>query len=188
MRLSFWAKVLLLSVAACILCIGLLWGPPHFTTSSVAQRWGDPILDLETVQTVEEVRLILSDAPSQDRETMRLKTQIDFAFVASYVALLVTLGVGMARHGGWRRMLGVTAAICGLAAGVFDVFENLAILDILDVKIAATTEQMLAAIRQPSTVKWSLAAISVVLLLSHYESTVRSAVSRTLRRGQGRAR
>ena len=52
-----------------------------------------------------------------------------------------------------------------IAAGVFDVLENLAIADVLDVKIAATTETMMAAIRQPATAKWSLVAVSVVLLL-----------------------
>jgi dolichyl-phosphate-mannose--protein O-mannosyl transferase len=104
------------------------------------------------------------------------------------VALLVLLGVGMARRGGWRRVAGVLAAMCALAAGVFDVFENFAILDILDMKIAETSEAMLAAIRGPSTAKWSLAAVSAALLVSHYESFVRSAVSRSLRSGEGGAR
>ena len=40
------------------------------------------------------------------------------------------------------------------------------ILDILDVRIAETTETMLAAIREPSQIKWSLAAVCAVLLLS----------------------
>lgn len=131
--------------------------------------------------SAEDLRLTLGDAPSQDRETMRLKVKIDFAFIASYATLLVALGLIAARSGGWRRFVGVAAALCAVAAGVFDVLENLAILDVLDVRIAATTDTMLAAIREPSRTKWSLAVLCAVLLLSHYESTVRSAISGSLR-------
>lgn len=158
-RLAFIAG--LLTVA----CWLLLMGPPDFSTASVPQRWSDPQLEVQTVQDIEDLRLTLGDAPSQDRETMRIKLRVDYAFIASYVLLLISLGTIGARVGGWRRITGVAAAIAGLAAGVFDVLENLATLDILDVKIAATTEQMLAAIRQPAEIKWSLVALSVALVV-----------------------
>jgi len=76
---------------------------------------------------------------------MRVKIRIDFAFIAAYVTLLVALGVVHARAGSWRRFAGVAVAICALAVGVFDVLENLAILDVLDVPIASTTGTLLAA-------------------------------------------
>lgn len=162
-------RIALLSAAATLVCFALMAGPPYFSTASVPQRWTfDPGLEVQTVRDIEDLRLTLGEAPSQDRETMRIKVKIDFAFIASYVALLVSLGVLVARHAGWRRAAGVALAICALAAGVFDVLENLAILDILDVRIASTTETMLAAIRRPSTVKWNLVAVCVIILLSHY--------------------
>jgi hypothetical protein len=175
-------RLALIAGLASAACLGLLAGPPYFSTASVPQRWTfDPGLEVQTVTDAEDLRLTLGDAPSQDRETMRLKVKIDFAFIAFYGTLLVTLGLIAARSGGWRRLVGVAAALCAVAAGVFDVLENLAILDVLDVPISATTETMLEAIRQPSTTKWSLAAACAVLLLSHYESTFRSAISSSLR-------
>jgi hypothetical protein len=147
------------------MCIGLMLGPPYFSTALIAQRWGDPILEVETIRDAEDLRLTLGDAPSQDRETMRIKTYIDFAFVVSYAAFFVALGTLLARNGGWWRAAGVLAAITGLAAGVFDVLENLAILDILDVRIAAVTPELLEAVRRPSAIKWSLVAVSAVTLL-----------------------
>ena len=128
-------------------------------SASAPQRWADPQIEVQTVTDAEDLRLTLGDAPSSDRETMRIKLRIDYAFIACYVTLLASLG--LARKG----IVGVAAAIAAIAAGVFDVLENLAIADVLDVKIAATTETMLAAIRQPATAKWSLVAVSVVLLL-----------------------
>ena len=161
-------RLVLVAAFATVACFGILAGPPYFSTASVPQRWTfDPGLEVQTVRDVEDLRLTLGDAPSQDRETMRLKVKIDFAFIAAYVTLLVALGVVLARGGGWKRVAGVAAALCALAAGVFDVLENLAILDILDVPISQTSETMLVAIRQPSGIKWSLAALCLLLLLSH---------------------
>jgi hypothetical protein len=148
-----------------VTCWLLLLGPPDFSTASAPQRWPDPHLEVQTVRDVEDLRLTLNDAPSQDRETMRVKLRIDYAFIACYVTLLASLGVIGSRKGGWQRMAGVVAAITAIAAGVFDVLENLAISDVLDVKIAATTEVMLAAIRRPAAAKWSLVAVSVALVL-----------------------
>lgn len=197
MLLNFWAsftrwvwrrwcdplqRLALIAALACAACLGILAGPPYFSTASIPQRWSfDPGLEVQTVTDAEDLRLTLGDAPSQDRETMRLKVKIDFAFIASYGTLLVALGLIAARSGGWRRLVGVATALCAVATGVFDVLENLAILDVLDVRISSTTETMLEAIRQPSTAKWSLAALCAVLLLSHYESTLRSAISGSVR-------
>lgn len=158
-RLAFIAGLLTIA------CWMLLMGPPHFSTASVPLRFSDPQLEVQTVKDVEDLRLTLGDSPSQDRETMRIKLRVDYAFIAAYVMLLALLGVVQARKGGWMRIGGVVAAIAAVAAGAFDVLENLAIADVLDVKIATTTEQMLAAIRQPSLIKWSLAALSVALVL-----------------------
>ena len=152
------------------------------------QRFGSSVLEVEFLRDVEDLRLTLGDAPSLDRETMRLKTHIDFAFIASYVAFLGSLGLLLARRGGWRRWTGIGAILCATGAGVFDVLENRAILAIIETKIAATTPAMLDAIRQPSTVKWSLAALCVALLLSFYEPTTRSEVSNPVRSDSGGAR
>jgi hypothetical protein len=182
-------RLALLAATATLACFVLTSGPPYFSNASVPQRWGGPIMEIQTVHDVEDLRLTLGEAPSQDREVMRVKTKIDFGFIASYVALLVSLGVLTARSGGWRRLTGVVLALCGLAAGVFDVRENLAILDILDVRIAMTSNAMLADITRPSTIKWSLIAVcAVLLLLSHYESFTRSSVSDSVRSDQGSGR
>lgn len=178
-------RLALVAAAACISCVVLLWSEPHFSTASAPQRFSDPILEVETVRDVEDLRLTLGDAPSVDRETMRLKTKIDFALIASYGAFLVAMGLLLARRGGWRRIAGVALAICAIVAAVFDVLENLAILAMLDVRIAATTETMLAGIRYPSTVKWSLIAVCAILLLSFYEPSSRSEVSDSVRSDQG---
>jgi hypothetical protein len=198
MLLKFWARFIawiyrcwrdpvkrlaLIAAVATLGCFGLLAGPPYFSTASVPERWPfDPALEVQTVTDAEDLRLTLGEAPSQDRETMRVKVKIDFAFILAYVTLLVALGVLRARRGGWRRGTGVAIALCALAIGVFDVLENLAILDILDVRIADTTTTLLDAIRDPARIKWSLAAIcAVFVLLSHYEPTTRSSVSDSIR-------
>jgi hypothetical protein len=141
----------------------LLWGRPSFTNAS-KPRFGDPMLALQFARDVQDVDWILGDAPSPDREVMRVKRYVDFAFITCYAGLFLALAALAIRKGGWRQVAGFAAGICGLAAGVFDVLENRAILNLLDVPLRATTPAMIKAIRGPSTAKWILAGVTVVLL------------------------
>ncbi len=102
-------------------------------------------------RNLDEVDDVLGDAPSPDREAMRIKQYVDFAFIASYAALYIALAMM------FRVRLGWIAAICGVLAAAFDVVENFAILRVLDVPLHATTQRMIDAIRFPSLAKWTLA-------------------------------
>jgi hypothetical protein len=141
----------------------LLLGRPSFTNAS-KPRFGDPMLALQFARDVQDVDWILGDAPSPDREVMRVKQYVDFGFITCYTALFIALSALAIRKGGWKQFTGIAAGICGLAAGVFDVLENRAILNLLDVPLRATTPEMIQAIRGPSTAKWILAGVTVVLL------------------------
>jgi hypothetical protein len=149
----------MLTVAAFILLVG----PPSFTNAS-KPRFGGPMLALQFARDIQDVDWILGDAPSPDREVMRVKQYVDFGFIVCYSALCAALGAVAIRKGGWRQVTGIAAGICGVAAGVFDVVENRAILNLLDVPLRATTPAMIQAIRGPSTAKWILAGVTVVLL------------------------
>ena len=162
----FWVNshrlVILLAMLTAAAFI-LLLGQPSFTNAS-KPRFGDPMLALQFARDVQDVDWILGDAPSPDREVMRVKQYVDFGFIACYTGLFLALAALVIRKGGWRQVTGIAAGICGLAAGVFDVFENRAILNLLDVPLRATTPAMIQAIRGPSTAKWILAGVTVVLL------------------------
>jgi hypothetical protein len=163
----FWVKPERLAVLLAMLTAAaflLLLGKPSFTNASTPPRFGDPMLALQFARDVQDVDWILGDAPSPDREVMRVKQYVDFGFITCYTALALALSLLAIRKGGWRQMAGITAGICGLAAGVFDVLENRAILKLLDVPLRATTPAMIQAIRGPSTTKWVLAGVTVVLL------------------------
>ena len=153
----------MLTVAAFL----LLLGRPSFTNAS-KPRFGDPMLALQFARDVEDIDWILGDAPSPDREVMRVKQYADFGFIACYTALSLALSALVIRKGGWRQVTGIAAGICGVATGVFDVLENRAILNLLDVPLRATTSAMVQAIRGPSTAKWILAGVTVVLLTASF--------------------
>src|SRR5450631_2203863 len=83
------------ALALAVLCVALLIlleGRPYFTTASIPVRGiRDPQVALQMVRSVQEVDAILGDVPSPDREVMRMKQYIDFAFIASYAALLLVI-------------------------------------------------------------------------------------------------
>src|SRR5512140_206869 len=137
--LQRWTLLLaMLTVAAFI----LLMGQPSFTNAS-KPRFGDPMLALQFARDVQDIDWILGDAPSPDREVMRVKQYVDFAFIACYTGLVLALAALVVRKGGWRRIAGIAAGVCGAAAGACDVLENRAILKILDVPLRATTPAMI---------------------------------------------
>ena len=158
-------RAVLVTAVLTLASLVLLAGPPYFSTASQPQTFSDPVIALELVRDLEEVRLILSDVPSQDRETMRIKTYIDYGFIASYSGLSIALALLLARRRGWRMAAAIIGGICGVAAGLFDVFENRAILEILDVPLRNTTPSMLNAIRGASLAKWTLAGVAICALL-----------------------
>lgn len=135
---------------ACLAMVVMLNGKPAFTNAAKPLRGiGDPALAMQVVRNVKEVDAILSDAPSPDREAMRIKQYVDFGFIACYAALFVGLGRMFATRTAYvGTALGICAALC-------DVIENNGILRILDVPLAQVTPSMIVAIRYPSLAKWT---------------------------------
>jgi len=172
MRLVSWVKKRLgLAGLLAILCaamLGLQMGKPSYTNASVPQRaFGDPNLSIQFARGIEDIDAVLGDAPSPDREVLRIKLYFDFGFIASYVALFLALSIPLARETGWVQIAGIAAAVCGVGAGVFDVFENLAQFRILDVPLRQTTPAMINAIRSAAAAKWWLAAVTLALFGSY---------------------
>jgi hypothetical protein len=149
----------------CLMAIGLLQGPPHFTNASRPPRGiADPGVALQVARNAAEVDDILGDAPSPDREVMRQKQYIDFGFIAVYAMLLITLALLLARESYGRHAAGVAVIICAGATAAFNALENLTILQILDVPLRQTTPAMIDAIRGASTARWALMAVTLALL------------------------
>ena len=153
----------------CLALAVLMMGPPKFSNASRPPRGiGDPAVAIQAIRNVGEVDDILSEAPSPDREAMRIKQYIDFGFIASYAGLFFTLALLLMSVGAWGKAAGLAAGICGLAAAGFDVRENFAILRILDVRLEETTAPMMNAIRSASAAKWALSAVALALLSSYF--------------------
>src|SRR6516165_1990475 len=133
----------------------LLQGKPYFTNASRPVRGiPDSEAAIQLAQSVEEIDDILGDAPSPDREVMRFKQYIDFGFLASHTALLIVLPMMLSRQGGWAPVAAAAAIVCAVAAAVFNVVQDLAILGILDIPLVATTPGMMNSIHRASAAKW----------------------------------
>jgi hypothetical protein len=136
---------------ACIVALLVMRGP-QFSNASVPPRGiADPVIALQMARNVSEVDDVLGEAPSPDREAMRIEQYLDFAFIAAYAGLYLALGRWFGSRLAW------VGTICGLAAAGCDVAENFAILRIVNVPLGETTQAMTAAIRDPSLAKWTLA-------------------------------
>jgi hypothetical protein len=144
--------------AICVALVIVLNGKPDFSSATRPPRGiANPVVALQMARNVTEVDAILSEAPSPDREAMRIKQYIDFVFIPSYAALYIAL----ARV--FRHRLAYIAAACGVVAAVADVFENIGILGVVNAPLALTTQGMVDAIRTPSLIKWTLVWIATAI-------------------------
>src|SRR5579863_7868083 len=131
-----------------LVMLALLAGKPSFTNASRPPRGiSDSGIALQVAQSLGDVDLILGEAPSPDREVMRIKQYIDFGFMLALTGLFLTLALMLMRQGGWGQLVGLAAMICGVATGVFGLIEQRAILRILDISLVQTTPAMINSIR-----------------------------------------
>ena len=154
--------------ALAILCLVLgilLRGKPYFTNASRPPRGiPDSGVAIQVARSLGEIDDILGNAPSPDREAMRFKQYIDFAYIAAYTALFLTLAAMLMREGGWGRLAGAAAMVCAVATGVFNVLQDVAILRILDIPLDALPSAAINAIRSAAAAKWALAAVTETFL------------------------
>jgi hypothetical protein len=147
--------------ALCFVLVFALNGRPYFTTSSFPPRGiMDPHVALQMVRSVREVDALLGDAPSADREVMRVKQYIDFAFILAYAALFIVVGIALLRVSRWALAIG----FFGVMAALHDVMENRDILQIVDIPLSAVTAPMISHLHLMSVIKWMSAAIAMGLL------------------------
>lgn len=142
--------------------IAILMGRPYFSNASRPVRGiSNPMLAMEVARNVAEVDAILSDAPSADREAMRIKQYADFGFISGYAGLFVLMSILLIPQG---RAIAISAAVLGVIAAICDVMENLGILRIVNTDLAHTTQAMIDAVHYRSMVKWALASLALGLL------------------------
>lgn len=154
-------RAALVLAVLCMALLALVDGRPYFTTNSFPQRGiMDPQIAMQMARNVPEIDAVLGEAPSPDRLVMRMKQYIDFAYIASYTALLLVIGWGLSRVSRWAWAIG----IFGVLAGIHDVLENVDILRIVNLPLSAVTPAMISHLHLMSVVKWGFASITMAIL------------------------
>jgi hypothetical protein len=153
----------------CIAMLVLMFVRPNFSNASKPQNGiSDPVLSLQMAHSVIDVDAVLGDAPSLDREVMRTKQYEDFGFIAGYAGLYLGLSLLLINAHPRFRILAIIGAIAGIGAAVFDVWENFAILRIVDLRLAETTQPMIDALHRDALIKWGLGFIALGLLSTYF--------------------
>lgn len=150
-------------VGWCIVFLVVLAGRPSFTNASLPVRGvADPVLALQMARSADDVEAVLGEAPSPDREVMRVKQYVDFGLIAGYFGLALVIGAALRRSG--RGGMAWLLVIVAILAVLQDVRENLVTLRVVNLDLSQIHTAMLDQLRLISTGKWVfLAAASVVL-------------------------
>ena len=149
--------------AWCLVFLAVLAGRPSFTNASIPVRGvADPVVALQMARAAEEVEAILGEAPSADREVMRIKQYVDFALIGGYLALALVITAALL--GTRRRRVALLIGGLAVLAALHDVRENLLTLRIVNLSLSQVTPAMLDYLRFMSIAKWILLAAAVALL------------------------
>ena len=151
------------AAAWCLVFLVVLAGRPSFTNASLPVRGvSDPVVALQMARDAAEVEAVLGEAPSADREVMRIKQYVDFALIAGYLALALMIAATLActRH---RRLALVMGGVAFLAA-LADVLENLGTLRVVNLTLGQLTPVTLDTLRLASLTKWNLLLTANTLL------------------------
>ncbi len=117
---------------------------------------------LQMARNADEVEAVMGDAPSADREVMRIKQYVDFGLIAGYLtlALLIATALARTRH---RRLVLVIGGLAALGA-IADVLEDLGTLRIVNLSLGQLTPLTLDVLRLASLTKWNLLLAANTLL------------------------
>ena len=146
-------------VGWCVVFLVVLAGRPSFTNASLPVRGvADPVVALQMARGADDVEAVLGDAPSPDREVMRVKQYVDFGLIAGYLGLGVVIGVAL---GGGR---GLLLAGLTIVAALLDVRENLGTLRVVNLGLGQVNSGMLDALRFNSIAKWVVLAVAIAVV------------------------
>lgn len=150
-------------VGWCIVFLVVLAGKPSFTNASLPVRGvADPVVALQMARSADDVEAVLSDAPSPDREVMRVKQYVDFGLIAGYFGLALVIGLALRRSG--RGRMAWLLVILAILAAFHDVRENLITLRVVNLDLSQINAAMLDQLRLISIGKWVFLAAASVLL------------------------
>ena len=72
----------------CLVIAALVVGKPSFSNASLPVRGiDDPVIAIQSARSIVDVDYVLGNAPSPDREVMRIKQRLGFAFIGAYTAI-----------------------------------------------------------------------------------------------------
>ena len=128
----------------------------------------NPVLAMELIETPAQLSTILgTENPVHNRQAIRDDIRRDYYFIISYVLLYVALSFLLARRrNSWAVYLAWVAAVCGVAAAVFDVRENMGMMSLVN---ATTPDQLTVnGVHIASTIKWALSFVTSAILATTF--------------------
>ena len=122
------------------------------------------LVEIQLGTDADHVQELLA-SPARVRPARRA-IEIDYAFIAAYLAAFVTLAVVLLRRGDWWAGLGVAAAAAALATAALDLIENVRTTGVLGYGPMGQPlpQAKLDALRAVSLAKWGASALTIALL------------------------
>jgi hypothetical protein len=151
-------------ILALLFIVYSLW-MGQMKASGLLSGYTNPVLALELAANGAEIDAVNRSENGKVTAFIRRQTSKDFGYIVIYVVFLSCLALLLIELGfEWTKSLGWGAVVCAVLAGVFDVIENLGMLQATATPAGAATDSLANSIRYPSLVKWSLLFVFCLLV------------------------
>lgn len=157
-------KLFVVGILAILFILYSLW-MGQMKASDLPAGYKNPVLALELAANGAEIEAI--NRSENGKATAFIKQQLlkDFGYIAVYVVFFSCLALLFIELvSDWTKYLNLAAVVCAVLAGVFDVFENRAMLNAISTPAGAATDSLANSIRYPSLAKWALLFIFCLLV------------------------
>jgi patatin-related protein len=158
-----WAALGALDVAAAlVVCVLGTWlAMQAAKLEPAASGATNPARDLQFARTDADLRRAVTQRDLDTRQKIMALVHGDYAFIGSYLTLMLAVGLTVTLSKG---LIGLTICAAGLITAGADLTENGRMLSILAAPATQLSSQRKPFV--PAVVKWSFAALALVLLIA----------------------
>jgi hypothetical protein len=122
----------------------------------------NPVLALELAGKGADIDAINRSEGGKATEFIEKQVAKDFGYIVVYVVFFSCLALLLAElDSDWTKSLSLAAAGCVVIAGVFDLIENLWMLEAASTPVGTAPNSLANLIRYPSLAKWALLSFFV---------------------------
>jgi hypothetical protein len=153
-----------IGILAVLFILYSLW-MGQMKASGLLAGYTSPVLALELPANGAEIDAVNRSEDGKSTDFIKTQLSKDFGYIVVYVVFFACLALLLTELvSDWSKYLSLSAVVCAVIAGVFDVIENFGMLKAVSTPAGTATDSLANSIRYPSLAKWAFLFVFCLLI------------------------